>query len=154
MRKISTEADTDSDSKPFPSLDERVGHLLRRAYQKASANLARRLRDSGLTVPRYAVLHRLREFGPVSQNKLGRLVAMEPGNIHDIVRSLKAKKLITTQRDPDDSRRRLVELTATGTAMIDDLIACGELATRETLAPLNADEQRTLKSLLARIADS
>ena len=133
-------------------MDERVGHLLRKAYQKASANLARHLRDSGLTVPRYAVLHRLREFGPISQNKLGRLVAMEPGNIHDIVRSLKAKDLIITRPDPEDSRRRLVQLTIAGTTMIDDLIACGEIATNETLAPLNTEEQQTLKELLARIA--
>ncbi len=136
-----------------PSLDGRVGHLLRRAYQRASANLARRLRDSGLTVPRYAVLHRLSEFGPLSQNRLGRLVAMEPGNIHDIVRSLNAKNLISSRADPNDSRRRLVELTPQGNDLIGHLIEAGEQATRETLAPLDEDEQQILKALLLRIVE-
>lgn len=147
MPKISTNPDLE----PFPSMDDRVGHLLRRAYQKASANLARHLKESGLTVPRYAVLHRLRECGPISQNKLGRLVAMEPGNIHDIVRSLKTRDLIDTQPDPKDSRRRLVDLTAAGRIKIETLITCGETANRETLAGLNQDEQQTLMTLLARI---
>lgn len=149
MRKISTDKAKDR----FPSLDKRAGHLLRRAYQKASGNLSRHLRDSGLTVPRYTVLHRLREFGAISQNKLGRLVAMEPGNIHDIIRSLKAKDLVFTRTDPDDSRRRLVDLTDSGQALIDDLVLVGEAATKETLASLNEDEQQTLMTLLARIVD-
>ena len=147
MLKTSTNADDHS----FPSLDDRVGHLLRRAYQKASGNLARRLRDSGLTVPRYAVLHRLREYGAVSQNRLGRLVAMEPGNIHDIVRSLKSDHLVKTRDDPNDNRRRLVELTDDGVALIDQLIVANDEASRETLANLSRAEQDLLKSLLMRI---
>lgn len=147
MLKTSTESKPDN----FPSLDHRVGHLLRRAYQKASANLALRLRDSGLTVPRYTVLHRLREFGAISQNRLGRLAAMEPGNIHDIIRALKAKNLVITRPDPDDSRRRLVELTRDGVNLIDDLVIISEQATKETLAPLNQSEQRTLNALLVRV---
>ena len=147
MLKTSTEPKQDK----FPSLDDRVGHLLRRAYQKASTNLARHLRESGLTVPRYTVLHRLREFGAISQNRLGRLVAMEPGNIHDIIRALKAKNLVITRPDPDDSRRRLVELAPDGVTLIDNLVKIGEQATNETFAPLSQSERRKLNALLVRV---
>jgi len=144
---------TDRNASSFPSLDDRVGHLLRRAYQKASGNLARRLRDTGLSVPRYAVLHRLREIGPVSQNRLGRLVAMEPGNIHDIVHALRTDNLVATRPDPGDNRRRLVELTNNGIVLIDKLVKASDEATQETLASLNPGEQAMLKSLLSRIID-
>ena len=43
-------------------LDDQIGHLLRRASQQASANLAERLTDHGLTTAQYVVLARLAEL--------------------------------------------------------------------------------------------
>lgn len=151
MPKISTE--TAEIAQTEPTLDDHVGYLLRVAYQKASGNLARHLQGTGLSVPRYAVLARLLQRGPLTQNRLGRLVAMEPANIHDMVRSLEAQRLVRTKPDPTDNRRRLVELTAEGAELAARTTAIGNKANNEMLAGLAAAERKELVRLLRRFID-
>lgn len=135
-------------------LDDQIGFLLRGVYQRASANLARRIGSSGLTPPQFAVLARLHERGPLSQNRLGRLVAMEPANIRTIVRRLALRGLIHTGSAPDDARLLLVRLTAEGAALVEELIPLEIEAGAATLAGLTTPERRNLLHLLRRILDS
>src|SRR5258707_4973825 len=107
---------------PAYGLDDGVGSRLRRAYQGASSNLIDRIGPYDLTAPQFATLARLYERGPLSQNLLGRLVAMEPANIRDVVLRLKKRRLIMTRRAPDDARLILVGLTPTGMALVQDLL--------------------------------
>lgn len=133
-------------------LDDQVGFLLRRAYQRASANLIDQIGASDLTPPQFATLARLYERGKVSQNFLGRLVAMEPANIRDVVLRLKKRRLVTTERDRTDGRLTLVSLTPTGCSFIRDLLPVEMECTCKTLAPLDRDERRLLYDLLRRLA--
>jgi hypothetical protein len=79
MPRTSTKAATGVE--PAYRLEDQVGFLLRRAYQRVSSNLIERIGPSDLTAPQFATLARLYERGTLSQNLLGRLVAMEPANI-------------------------------------------------------------------------
>ncbi len=133
-------------------LDDQIGHLLRRASQQASANLAERLADHGLTTAQYVVLARLAETGAASQNQLGRLVAMEPANIHGIVGRLGERGLVATAPDPADRRRLLVSLTRRGTELVHWARPLAAEASAATLAPLAAVERETLIALLRRLA--
>ena len=132
-------------------LDDQIGHLLRRASQQANANLAERLADHGLTTAQYVVLARLAETGAASQNQLGRLVAMEPANIHGIVGRLAERGLVTTATDAADRRRLLVSLTGPGAQLIEQVRPMAAAATAATLAPLAAAERATLIALLRRL---
>jgi MarR family transcriptional regulator, lower aerobic nicotinate degradation pathway regulator len=134
-------------------LEDQVGFLLRRAYQRASSNLVERIGPHDLTAPQYATLARLYERGTLSQNLLGRLVAMEPANIRDVVLRLKKRRLISCRRDPNDGRLNLVSLTPSGVRLIEELIPVEIECTAFTLAPLNAAERRTLYGLLERLSD-
>jgi MarR family transcriptional regulator, lower aerobic nicotinate degradation pathway regulator len=134
-------------------LEDQVGFLLRRAYQRASSNLVERIGPHDLTAPQYATLARLYERGTLSQNRLGRLVAMEPANIRDVVLRLKKRRLVTCKRDPNDGRLNLVSLTPSGVRLIEELIPVEVESTAFTLAPLNAAERRTLYDLLERLSD-
>ena len=58
-------------------LDEQVAHLLRRAHQRASALFLSVLADAQLTPTQFFAMARLHEMGKLSQNRLGRLAAME-----------------------------------------------------------------------------
>ena len=100
-------------------LDDQVGFQLRRAYQRAGANLASRLAAYDLTVPQFSVLARLHEHGRVSQNLLGRLVIMEPANIRDVVLQLKKRGLIRAQKDAADKRLTLLSLTRAGLSLFE-----------------------------------
>jgi DNA-binding MarR family transcriptional regulator len=133
-------------------LDDQVGFLLRRAYQRASANLVARIGAYAITPAQFATLARLYEQGKVSQNRLGRLVAMEPANIRDVVLRLKKRRLVATERDPGDGRLILIGLTSAGVALIRVLVAVEAECTSKTLAPLRANERKLLHDLLRRLA--
>src|ERR1700722_12928217 len=109
-------------AEPAYRLEDQVGFLLRRAYQRASSNLVERIGPYDLSPPQLAPLPRLYERGTLSQNLLGRLVAMEPANIRDVVLRLKKRRLVTTRRGPDDGRLILVSLTASGTSLVEELL--------------------------------
>jgi MarR family transcriptional regulator, lower aerobic nicotinate degradation pathway regulator len=135
-------------------LEDQVGFLLRRAYQRASSNLVERIGVHDLTAPQFATLARLYERGPLSQNLLGRLVAMEPANIRDVVLRLKKRRLVACTRDADDARLNLVNLTASGMSLIEKLIPIEIECTAFTLASFNAREKRILYELLERLAEN
>lgn len=143
-----------SSRRPDPawSLDDHVGFLLRCAWQRSNANLNAAI--DPLTTPQFAVLTRLLEHGELSQNRLGRLVAMERGNIHDLVTRLSDAGLLATRGDPDDRRLLLVSLTRDGRQAAQAMLGPADGALAKTLAPLGAAERRTLVALLRRIIDA
>jgi MarR family transcriptional regulator, lower aerobic nicotinate degradation pathway regulator len=139
-------------AEPAYRLEDQVSFLLRRAYQ--SSNLVDRIGPYDLTAPQFATMARLHERGTLSQNLLGRLVAMEPANIRDVVLRLKGRRLIMTRRDPDDGRLILVNLTPSGMSLVEELLPIKIECTAKTLAALNANEKRLLYELLGRLANS
>ena len=132
-------------------LDDQVGHLLRRAYQRASGQLASRIRVHDLTPVQHATLIRLWELGPLSQNQLGRVVAMPPANIHSLVRRLEARGLV--RRDPSDKDKRLltVSLTDEGRRLAQDLIPLDAASTEAALKMLNQGERDALYAILKKL---
>jgi DNA-binding MarR family transcriptional regulator len=134
-------------------LEDQVGFLLRRAYQRASSNLIDRIGGYDLTAPQFATLARLHERGVLSQNLLGRLVAMEPANIRDVVLRLKKRGLVTTRPSPVDGRLILVGLSAAGKSLVAKLLPIEIECTARTLARFSADERTLLYEMLGRLAD-
>lgn len=132
-------------------LETQVGHLIRRAHQRSCALFAQRVGNGSLTSRQFAVLVKLREMGRVSQNELGRLVAMDPATVQGVLRRLEARGLVDSRSDPDDHRRRLHSLTGKGRALLDDRLPQAEVLTEELLAPLSAEERETFVSLLRKV---
>lgn len=132
-------------------LEDQIGHLLRRAHQRASA-IFQEIMTEGLTPPQFAALVKIRDFGTVSQNRLGRAVAMDPATSQGVTQRLLAKKLIARKDDPEDRRRTLLSLTPEGEAMVDRLVPLGKKITAETLEPLAPDEQKQFLALLQKIS--
>ena len=58
----------------------------------------------GLTPTQFAALSKTVALGKVTQNHLGRLVAMDPATIQGVVRRLTARGLLVRTRDPMDRR--------------------------------------------------
>ena len=140
----------DCDSTPPYRLDDQVGYLLRLASQRHAALFARLVSD-GLTPTQFAALIRLAESGPLSQNQLGRMAAMDAATIKGVVERLNRKGLITLDPDPTDRRRTLVGLSKLGRAQIGLLRAVGQTISDETLGPLTPAEQSSLLKLLRRL---
>lgn len=132
------------------NLTTQVGYNMRRANQRHVAIFSRHV--VGLTPTQFAALARLAEMGALSQNKLGRLTAMDSATIKGVVERLRAKGFVASRPDPDDQRLRLVELTEAGQAAYDVALPQALAARAETVEPLTEPEAARFEALLAKLA--
>jgi DNA-binding MarR family transcriptional regulator len=135
-------------------LEKQVGHLLRRAHQRASAIFLAELGEAHQVTPtQFAALVKLSDLGEQSQNELGRITAMDPATIQGVIRRLVARRLIERSGDPGDRRRAKLRLTAAGRALVERTIPLGKRVSARTLGPLTAREQAVFLRLLERLGD-
>jgi DNA-binding MarR family transcriptional regulator len=132
-------------------IEEQIGYLLRRAHQRASAIFQMTVGDPNITPTQYSSMVKLNEYTELSQNLLGRLVGMDKATMQGVVRRLKERRLVDSRPDPGDARRTLLSLTTEGQRLVNKLLINGPAVSRETLKPLNGQEQRQLLELLSRI---
>ena len=130
-------------------LDDQVGFLLRRAQQRHLSLFAAAIPQ--VTTTQWAVLARLSQLGPLSQNHLGRETAMDAATIKGVVDRLVRMGLVATAPDPDDRRRLTVSLTDPGRALYEATWQTALSVSDTTLAPLAGDERTTLMALLLRL---
>lgn len=133
-------------------LDEQVGFLLRRAHQRHTAIFGDRM-PAGLTPTQFSTLARLLENGPMSQNLLGRQIAVDAATIKGVVGRLVARDLVELRPDADDLRRLIVSLTDEGERFVTACLPLAQEVTEATLAPLSAAARRTLLAHLTVISE-
>ena len=105
----------------------------------------------GLTPTQFATLARLYGLGTPSQNKLGRLTAMDSATIKGVVERLTTKALVVSRANLTDQRLRMVELSDLGNKVFESAQHQAQAAWQETVAPLTAKETETLEALLAKL---
>jgi len=133
-------------------LEKQIGHLLRRAHQRASAIFLAELGEpQGITPTQFAALVKLSDLGEQSQNELGRLTAMDPATIQGVIRRLAARRLIERSGDPGDRRRTQLRLTPRGRALVERAIPLGVRVSAKTLSPLSASERERFLRLLEKL---
>ena len=130
-------------------LDDQIGYVLRRVTQRHLAIFAAAIPE--VTTTQFAVLARLSEVGPISQNHLGRMTSMDAATIKGVVDRLARLGLVATASDPGDRRRLTVSLTEAGTALFNLRRATALAVSADTVAPLTQDEVKTLMALLLRL---
>jgi DNA-binding MarR family transcriptional regulator len=133
-------------------LEDSVGHLLRRAHQRHVALFQGTGPGAPLTPTQFAVLVKLAELGQASQNRLGRLVAMDPATIQGVVQRLMARDLLRSERDPADRRAVLLRSTGAGLAAVAAAEVQARRANEAVLEPLAPEERAALLALLRRVA--
>ena len=133
-------------------LEEQVGHLLRRAHQRATQIFIETFEESGLTPTQWAALARLAEEGGASQNQLGRLTAMDPATVQGVLQRLEKRGLIDREPDPDDRRRTRLKVTAEGAELVARYTGTGARVSERTLAPLTDAEAARFLELLRKLA--
>ena len=130
-------------------LSQQVGFNLRRANQRHVAIFSKHV--EGLTPTQFAVLARIFELGALSQNKLGRLTAMDSATVKGVVERLRAKDHVASSADQNDQRLRLIELTAKGRAAFEVAQVQAQAARLETVQPFTDQEYKTFDALLAKL---
>jgi DNA-binding MarR family transcriptional regulator len=138
-------------STPSYRLEEQVGFVLRRAHQRATDTFNTVMAGFKITPRQFAVMAKLDDLGPTSQNLLGRLVAMDPATMFGVAGRLAKRGLIKQAVDPHDARLVLLELTAEGRQVVQAMKARGLEVSRRTLEPLSAKEAETFLRLLVKM---
>jgi DNA-binding MarR family transcriptional regulator len=116
------------------------------------SRLRRRMQDAaagaGLSAPQASVLARLEKDGPSSASVLAGAERMRPQSMAAIVKALEEQGLIERAAHPDDGRRRVISLTASGRRL-----AQGARATRDEWL-VRALRERYTDAERARIAEA
>ena len=131
-------------------LEQQVGYILRQASQRHAAIFSSRIPEQ-LTTTQFATLVRLQEVGPCSQNKLGRLTAMDAATIKGVTDRLIQRGFVAATIDPEDGRRRMLALTSAGLDIVARAIPVGLEISAETLEPLDAAEREQFITLLKKL---
>lgn len=130
-------------------LDDQIGYVLRRVTQRHLALFSQAIPQ--VTTVQFAVLARLVELGPQSQNHLGRATAMDAATIKGVVDRLARQGMVETSADPTDKRRLTVTLTEAGLALYQTTVAQALAVSDRTLEPLKPQERSLLLQLLSRL---
>lgn len=121
---------------------------LARAGTAVDQAVNRPLAEDGLTTSQFGVLEALRHLGPLPQGTLARKILTSPANLSHVLDQLEARGWIGRERDPNDRRVVLVDLSAAGRAFVDELLPRHVRRVVAAFAALDPDEQAELARLL------
>jgi DNA-binding MarR family transcriptional regulator len=127
--------------------------LLAQVGAHAAAQFGERLRKLRLMRPHAGILRLIGASPGLSQQELGRRLAILPSRLVALLDELQEQALIERRQDPEDRRTYALHLTAAGRLTLEQVgrIACEhDEAICATLTPA---ERQQLNSLLRRIAD-
>ena len=129
-----------------------AAYLLFRLGREQSRRFAERLDALGLRPKHFAMLNAIALGGGLSQQQLGRRLALDPSGLVGAIDELEAMGHVARTRDETDRRRYALALTAEGTATLRRARRLVTEGARDLLAPLDDAEVDTLVALLERAA--
>lgn len=124
---------------------------LMRATRGVVARLEPALAGCALTLTQLGVLEAVLHKGPLSHRELGRKLLTSPANLTDVVDKLEARGLVARVRGTADRRQVIVELTAAGRDLIEQVFPrhAGDIA--QAMAGLDGGELAQLDALLRKL---
>ena len=108
----------------------------------------------GMRLKPYMALGYIRDHPGATQQELENVLFMDANSVVLILNELEAAQFSIRRRDPQDRRRHIVEMTAAGRRAIERADKARESLEDEVLAPLSAEERKTLRGLVERVLDS
>lgn len=144
---------TDDSASPQDTLAFEGGtaFLLARAGAAARRSWARMLAERDLTPHQHGVLMALAELGPTGQRRLSERIGVDPRNAVPVIDGLVGRELLVRDVDPADRRRRVLDLSPTGRAVVQDLTAAGAALEQHFLRALDQNDQLQLRRMLVEL---
>ena len=137
-----------TDGHPY-RLEDQIGFKLRLANQRHLEIFGAEMAE--LTPPQFAVLAKLGAEGTLSQNHLGRLVAMDAATTKGVVDRLLRKGFVETVPSPTDRRRLEVSLSEAGRAFLAGALLVAARISERTARNLSPRELDRLLALLDKL---
>lgn len=132
-------------------VEQQIGFVLRLVHQRASSIFDTVMGEFGVTPTQFTTMIKLQDADEISQNRLGRMAAMDPATTFGVISRLKKRGSVTQRTDPDDARRVLLRLSPDGADQTSRMRTAALQVSKVTLAPLTIEEQKTLLSLLGKL---
>src|SRR6476469_8160887 len=142
-----------ADVKQAPHWAPTAGMLLVKIGKAAERRFAKALEPTGLTPRHLGVLFEVQAC-PTSQQALIETVGVDPSKLVGLLNDLEADGLIVRKRDPEDRRRHIVEVSAKGSARLEEAKKIAATVEEGLLGGLDPDQRADLLGLLAQVADS
>jgi len=108
----------------------------------------------GMRLKSYMALGYVRDHENVSQQELETAMYMDANGVVLLLNELEAAQLLVRRRDPQDRRRHIVGLTPAGRRVLERADKAREGLEEEILAPLSAEERKSLRALVERVLES
>lgn len=131
-------------------LYEHPGHLLRRAQQISVSIFFDELGNE-LTPVQYAMLRSLADHPGIDQVSLAGLAAIDTSTGATVCARLEEKGLLERKVIPTNRRQRALNVTATGAALLEQMVPGAQRLRKRLLAPLTDSEQQQFMGLLAKL---
>jgi DNA-binding MarR family transcriptional regulator len=135
-------------------LNQAPGHLIRRMHQIAVAAFVREVGEADITPVQFGLLQVLATSPGLDQITLAKRVALDAATSGSVISRLEAKGWIVRTPDAHDRRRKLLQITPAGQAVLGSITAAVARAQALMLAPLPPDEQVQLIALLSRLVSA
>jgi MarR family transcriptional regulator, transcriptional regulator for hemolysin len=139
---------TDAPRNATPTATRSALPLLDYLGRLARAGAEAALTPRGLRPRHLVALTLLAESGPTAQQDLAAALRLDPSNLVGLLNQLDANGLVTRRRSPADRRRHIVELTAQGHAVLDEVLDALHDVEVELLRGLDPDRRDALIDLL------
>ena len=130
------------------AISDRLGYLLKHAYQRYQEIQRPALAPLGLDGRLLAVLAAVAAEGPALQQRLSERLGVDRTTMVALVDALERGGLVKRQRDPADRRGQQVRLTAKGQRVLLRAQAVIDKVEQEFLAGLDSQEEREFRRLL------
>ena len=128
--------------------------LLRAAYfgmhRVSDAHFSRH----GVTADQFVLLACLAEEDAITQKELARRASSDPSTVRAMLVLLEGRDLVARERHPEDSRARVVTLTARGRRLAERLWKTSKPIRAQMLSGFSADEAWLLVGCLRRLIDN
>jgi DNA-binding MarR family transcriptional regulator len=125
--------------------------LLFRLYNTLFRHIQAYLSRFNLTAPQYAVLRHLGERGNLKASELTVLLEVTAGNLTGILDRMEAMGLLTRQRDLQDRRNWILQLTPAGRELYEQAVPSTRAFIDELLQGLAPEELERANLLLERL---
>lgn len=128
--------------------------LLRAAYFAMHRVSDAHFTRYGVTADQFVLLARLAEEDSITQQELARRASSDPSTIRAMLILLEGRGLVARERHPEDSRARVVTLTAAGRRKFERLMKTSEAIREQLLAGFSREETGSLVEGLKRVIEN
>jgi DNA-binding MarR family transcriptional regulator len=154
MKDAKPKTGTKNPDNDLEALYGRPGFMLRRAHQIGVSLFMEEAASLGVTTTQYGIMFLLRARPGIDQVTLAKLIGLDRSTTGLVVGKLEDAGYILRSPDAADRRRKMLNLTPAGTAMLRKLAKPAERAHERLLEPFTLREREQFMALLMRFVET